>query len=179
VSPLQTIFENLSRAQREFLAAADEVPVEQWKQSPGEGKWSAGEVVAHVIMVERAVIQGADKLLQKPPKALPFYKRLHIPMALVESRMIRRKTPIPLDPRMMSQKEEMLASVREIRGRTLSFLEETRGRDLSKYHMAHSFLGMLNTYEWFQMIASHQLRHTKQMKEIAAALPKTVPTLQK
>ena len=147
--------------------------------SPGNGKWSAGELVAHLIIVERAVLKGADKLLQKPPKPLPFFKRLHIPMAVVESRLIRRKTPIPLDPSLVGQKEEMLAQLREVRGRTLAFMEETRGRDLTRYHMPHSFLGTLNACEWFQMIASHELRHTKQMKEIAASLRKSVTSLQK
>ena len=56
-------------------------------------------------------------------------------------------------------------------------VEETRGRDLSEYTMPHAFLGTLNTYGWLQMIASHEVRHTKQMKEIAAALPKSVANL--
>jgi len=38
--------------------------------------------------------------------------------------------------------------------------------------MPHPFLGTLNLCEWFQMIASHQIRHTKQMREIAAAYRK-------
>jgi hydroxymethylpyrimidine/phosphomethylpyrimidine kinase len=52
-------------------------------------------------------------------------------------------------------------------------------RDLSKYLMPHPFLGTLNAYEWFEMIASHELRHTKQMKEIATSLPKSKTRLQK
>jgi hypothetical protein len=44
---------------------------------------------------------------------------------------------------------------------------------------AHAFLGMLNVYEWFEMIASHELRHTKQIKELAAHLPKAVENTQK
>jgi hypothetical protein len=44
--------------------------------------------------------------------------------------------------------------------------------------MPHAFLGTLDAYEWFQMIASHELRHIKQMKEIAESLPKTVTSLQ-
>lgn len=176
---LQTITEKLVRAQRDFLSAADVVRAEQWKMNPGSRRWSAGELVGHLITVERAIIGGADKLLQNPPKSLPFLKRFHIPMILVESRLIRRQTPLPLDPQLVGEKEEMLAELREVRGRTLAFMEETKGRDLSKYHMPHPFLGTLNTYEWFQMIASHQFRHTKQMREIAAALPKTVTTLQK
>jgi hypothetical protein len=130
-------------------------------------------------MVERAILTGTDRLLQKPPKRRPFFKRLHIPMAVVEARLIPLKTPIPLDPALVGQKEEMLAQLREVRGRTLAFVEETRGRDLTKFHMPHPFLGTLNTYEWFQLIASHEVRHTKQMKEICAALQKSVASLQK
>jgi hypothetical protein len=33
---------------------------------------------------------------------------------------------------------------------------------------------MLNTYEWFEMIAAHQIRHAKQVLKIATALSKTV-----
>jgi hydroxymethylpyrimidine/phosphomethylpyrimidine kinase len=68
--------------------------------------------------------------------------------------------------------------LREVRERTLAFIKETVVRDLSKYHMPHAFLGTLNAYKWFQLIASHELRHTKQMKEIAESLPKSVTSLQ-
>ena len=179
VPSLKIIVENLNRAQNELMRAADAVPAEQWKTAPDEGRWSAGELVGHLITVERAILTRADKLLQKPPKSVPFYKRFHIPMAVVESRLIRRKTPIATDSQIVREKEEMLAELREVRERTLAFMEETSGRDLSKYSMPHAFLGTLNTYEWFQMIASHEIRHTKQMKEIAAALPKVVANLQK
>lgn len=177
--PLKTIVENLHRAQKELLSAADTVPADQWKTNPGEGRWSACELVGHLITVERAVIGRADKLLQKPPKSLPFYKRFHLPVAVAESRLIRTKSPISTDSQILREKEEMLADLREVRERTLAFMEETSGRDLSKYTMPHPFLGTLNAYEWFQMIASHEVRHTKQMREIAATLPKVVTNLQK
>jgi uncharacterized damage-inducible protein DinB len=176
---LKIILENLANAQKELLTAADAVPAEQWKTSPGEGRWSAGEVVGHLITVERAIIHGADELLQKPPKSRPFFKRFHVPMIVVEARMIRRKTPIPLDAQMIRGKEEMLAELREVRERTLAFIEETKERNLSKYHLPHPFLGTLNAYEWLQLIASHEIRHTKQMKEIAGDLLKVVANSQK
>jgi uncharacterized damage-inducible protein DinB len=179
VRSLKNIVENLDRAQSELLRAADAVPADQWKTSPGEGRWSAGELVGHLITIERAILRGVGKLLQKPPKSVPFYKRFHVPMAVVESRLIRRKTPISTDGQVVREKEAMLAELREVRGRTLAFIEETRGRDLSGYSMPHAFLGTLNVYEWFQMIASHEIRHTKQMREVAAVLPKIVAILQK
>jgi hypothetical protein len=179
VPSLQTIAENLTRAEKEFLSAAEAVPADQWKTCPSEGRWSAGELVCHLIMVERAIINNAGKLLQRPPKPRPLSKRFHLPMALVESRLIPRKTPIPLDPALVCEKHEMLVQLREVRERTLVFMEESAGKNLRKYHMPHPFLGTFNMYEWFQVIASHQIRHTNQMREIAAALPKTVTPLHK
>ena len=175
---LKSITENLARAEKKFLSAADAVPAEHWKTRPGEECWSAGEVVCHLIMVEQAIIKGADRLLQRPPKPRPFLKRFHIPMWAAESRVIRLKSPIPLDWGLIGEKEAMLGQLRRVRERTLAFLEETRGKDLNNYHMPHPFLGTLNAYEWFQLIASHEVRHSKQMQEIAVALLKSVTTLE-
>ena len=176
---LEIIIENLARAQSELLRAADSVPADQWKTRPANGRWSAGELVCHLSAIERAILGRADKLLQKPPKSVPFYKRFHVPMIIVERRVIRRKAPEALEPQAVGDKEEMLAELRGVRERTLAFIEETRGRDLSRYNMPHPFLGNLNAYDWLQFIASHEIRHMKQMKEIAGSLPKTVTTLHK
>ncbi len=176
---LEIIVENLARAQSELLRAADVVPAEQWKTRPADGRWSAGELIAHLSAIERAILGRADKLLQKPPKSVPFYKRFHVPMMIVEVRVIRRKAPEALEPQAVGEKEAMLAELRGVRERTLAFIEETRGRDLSRYNMPHPFLGNLNAYDWLQFVASHEIRHMKQMREIAASLPKTVTSLHK
>jgi uncharacterized damage-inducible protein DinB len=175
---LKTIVAKLDRAQQELLRAADEVPANQWKTQPGEGRWSAGEVVGHLITIERTILRNLDKVVQKPPKSVPFYKRFHVPLAVVESRLIRRKTPIATDDAMIRGKEEMLSELREVRKSTLEFIGKTVERDLSKYCMPHPFLGTLNTYAWLQLIASHEVRHTKQMQEIGYALPKVVAIFQ-
>lgn len=179
VRSLESIAVNLARAEKQFLAAADAIPADQWKTRPAEGRWSAGELVCHLIQVETAIIKNAGRVLQRPPQPRPIAKRFHFPMALVESRLIRRKTPIPLDPGLVFEKDGMLAQLREVRDRTRVFVEEAQAKNLRKYHMPHPFLGTFNLYQWFQVIASHQVRHSKQMREIAGALPKTVTTLHK
>jgi uncharacterized damage-inducible protein DinB len=179
VPSLETIIVNLDRAQSQLLSAADAVPREQWKTRPADGRWSAGELIAHLSATERTILSRAAKLLQKPPKSVPFYKRFHIPMMIVEARVIRRQAPTSVEPQLVCEKEVMLAELRGVREQTLAFIEETRGRDLRKYNMPHPFLGNLNAYDWLQFIASHEIRHMKQMREIATTLPKTVTTLQK
>ncbi len=171
---LEPILEKLEGAQAAFFRAADAIHTTQWNEKPRAEQWSAGELVAHLVMVERAVVGGADRISQKAPKHIPYVKRLHFPLWLVQSRIIRRKTPIPLDAGLIADKEEMMAELRAVRERTLAFLEETKDRDLSVYRWPHAFLGMLNLYEWFEMVAAHEKRHTKQMKEIAEHLPKAV-----
>ena len=119
-------------------------------------------------------MSGADRITQKAPKHIPFMKRGHLPLWLVEARILKRKSPLPLDPGLVGSKEDMLAELRAARERTLAFLEETKGRDLSPYYWPHPFLGMLNLYDWFEMIAAHQIRHAKQMREIRQRILKLV-----
>ncbi len=172
--PLDPILKKLTCAQTAFFRVADSIPAEQWKIKSKAEEWSAAELVAHLVMVERSIIGSADRVTQKIPKPIPFLRRFHFPMWLVESRIMRRKSPIPLDPSLLNTKEEMLGELRETRERSLAFLEETSKKDFDRYYWPHPFLGMLNGYEWFEMIASHEIRHTKQMREIAAGLPKAV-----
>ena len=167
VTRLDPILEKLAHAQTRFLSTADSVRADQWQTRPESGGWSAGELVAHLIMVERAVLGSADRVMQHAPRHVPLLRRFHLPLALVEARLIRRKTPIPLDPELVREKETMLAELRETRERTLAFVDETKGRNLSKYRWRHAFLGMLNMYEWLQMIACHEIRHEKQLQKIA------------
>ena len=171
---LQPILEKLSRAQHSLLLAADAVPANLWNTPPRSGAWSAAEVIAHVMTIERGVVGAAERILQKQPKHFPLMKRFRLPFVLAELRLVRMKTPIPVDPQLLREKEAMLAELREVRGHTLALMEKTRDRDLSAYRWRHPFLGSLNAYEWFSFLGSHQIRHEKQMREIAASLPKAI-----
>lgn len=166
------ILDKLASAEASLLRAADTIPSELWSTRPRQGCWSAAELIAHVTTIERVVVAAANRIFRKQPKQTPMLKRIHLPFALVERRVVRLKTPIPIDPQLLCAKEAMLAELREVRRHTLALIEETRDRDLSPYRWRHPFLGSLNAYEWFSLLGSHQIRHEKQMREIAASLPR-------
>jgi hypothetical protein len=174
MASLEPILEKLARAQHKLLRAADAVPADLWKIPPRPGAWSAAEIIAHVMIIERTVLGAADRIFTKTPRQTPLLKRFRLPFALAEVRLVRMKTPIPIDPELLREKEVMFAELREVRGRTLALIEETRNRDLRVYRWRHPFLGSLNAYQWFSFLASHQIRHEKQMREIAADLPKAI-----
>ena len=172
---LEPIVSALAAAEARFSRAADAIPARTWHERPLLGCWSAAELVAHLCDVEGGVRGYAARLIRKTPLPVPFHKRLHLPLALVRSRLIKRRVPAIVTPSTeLSDKETMLAGLRSVRERTLAFLEETRHRDLSAYGWRHPFLGRLDLYGWFQFIAAHEVRHSKQMWEIGQNLRKGV-----
>jgi len=176
---LEPILKSLAESQRTLLRNADAIPSELWRTAPAEGVWSAGELAVHLVMVEREVLGAADRITQKQPRKLPIWKKLRLPPTLVATRFVRVKSPLAVDWQLVKAKEEALGQVREMRERTLAFLDETKERDLSGYRWRHPMLGWLDTYEWFAFLAAHETRHAKQMKEISSKLPKSVESLQK
>jgi DinB superfamily len=176
---LESAIRKLERSQRSLLQAADRVASNDWNTTPDTVSWSAGHLTAHLCQVERSVLGYADRVIRKVPLPVPYLERFHVPFLVVEKRLIRRKSPIPIDAELLASKETMLAELRGVRERTLAFLGETEGRDLSVYYWRHPFLGKLNFYSWFLFVAAHQIRHTKQMVEIAKNLPKRVVPSQK
>jgi hypothetical protein len=169
---LDPILKKLAGAQNRLFRATDAIPANLWNTPPREGAWSAAEVIAHVIIIERTVIAAAARILKKEPKRTPLLKRFRLPIVFAERRFVRLKTPIPVDPQLLGEKELMLAQLQEVRVHTLALMEKNRSRDLRVYRWQHPFLGSLNAYQWFLLLGSHQIRHEKQIREIAACLPK-------
>ena len=170
MASLATIRERLALAQTLFFERADLIAAEHWEQRPGPQEWSAAELVGHLVVVERGILARANSITQKTPLPVSFRKRLHLPLWLVAARVVRRKSPVPQDPNLMGPKQAMLGALRDVRERTLVFLTDTEQRNLKVYCWRHPFLGMLDCYEWMEMIAAHEIRHTKQILAIGKKL---------
>lgn len=160
----------LERVRRDLLAVVDRVPAENWQKRPAEGGWSVAEVVAHLTMVETAVVSGATKWMQTQPKPVPLWKRWHIPPALGTLRLVKVKSPIPLDSRLVGEKEAMLERFRSVREQTLAFLGANKHRDLRRWRRPHPFMGSFNGKAWLKFVGYHELRHTKQIRQIMKRL---------
>lgn len=145
---LDPILEKLANAQHRLLCAADAIPADYWGTRPREDAWSAAEVIAHVITIERTVVAAVVRILKKEPKHTPLLKRFRLPIVFAERRFVRLKTPIPVDPQLLGEKELMLAQLQEVRVQTLAVMEKNRSRDLRVYRWQHPFLGSLNAYQW-------------------------------
>jgi len=160
------IVELLNRAHLDLLEACETFPASRWSKAPGKGRWSAGEVVAHLTMVEASVLTGTRELLSRKPGRHSVLEKLHIPVALTTWRLIKRKAPVPVDSSLVKAREEALDGYSAARTRTLKLLAQHSSRDLAHYRRNHPFLGSLNLYDWMRVLAYHEIRHTKQIREI-------------
>ena len=168
---LAPIIDILQVTRDRFVAIANQVPADLWRESPGADTWSPAEVVAHVTMTEQFVIARSKKALQEPLKPVPLLRRFHRPLSLVTWRGRKVKSPIPLDSSLIAERPDALSRLAAAREGTLAFIESTRGRDLSAYRFPHPFLGSLNIYDWVRTIAYHELRHAKQIREVVETFP--------
>jgi hypothetical protein len=166
MAEITPILQKLKNARVALLETAQAVPCDRWREAARPGAWSAGEVIAHLTMVEGRVMQGAEKIASMPAVVVPVWQRFHLPVQLAAWRGFRVKSPVPLDPTLLDEKEAMLERLTGLRKLTLHFLENNRDRDLHPYRFKHPFFGSLDLYDWMRMIAHHELRHTKQIHEI-------------
>jgi hypothetical protein len=166
---LGPLIDRLRRSREKFEAAARRIPGPHWRTPPHEAAWSAAEIVAHVTMVETLMTGAAAKITRKPALVVPLLKRFHVPVALVAWRGKRVESPIPLDTLLLDDREVMLSRLAEQRARTLSVLQAGGGANLRGYRLQHPLLGSLHYYDWFRTLAAHDVRHAKQLNEIAKA----------
>jgi len=163
---------HIERCRAELEAVARSVPEGLWQKQPAVGGWSAAEVVAHVTMVEQAITEGARKLISVEPRRFSLRDRLHPPLRLAAWRGVKRESPIPLNRALIDTRETMLANLAECRARTLALVEENLNRDLHQWRWKHPFFGALSYYQWFHVMGYHDLRHSKQIREIVDSFRK-------
>ncbi len=166
------IVELLNRAHLGFVEVSEQIPPSRWKKNPAKGGWSAGEVVVHLTMVETTVLGFLREELSKRPRPHSLLERIHVPVTLVSRRLVKRKSPIPLDSSLIKARQEALEAYSAARNRTLKFIAEHSSRNLAAFRRKHPFLGSLNLYDWLRMLAYHEIRHTKQIREIGKSFEK-------
>src|SRR5260370_10538601 len=106
---LQPILEKVGNAQHSLLLAADAIPTNLWNTPPRSGAWSAAEVIAHIMTIERGVTGAAERIFQKQPKHFPFVRRFRLPFFVAEMRLVGMKAPILADPQLLREKGTMIS----------------------------------------------------------------------
>jgi uncharacterized damage-inducible protein DinB len=165
----QLAVDHLAASEERLLGLVDGLTAEQWTFRPGEGRWSIGECLEHVMRVENRILGLIGKKLEGPPEPRKQDAEKDAVIAgMVPDRTSRREAPEPVRPiGQFADTRELLAEFRKTRARTARFVADTEA-DLRNYSLPHPAFGDLDCYQWLLVLGLHGERHARQIEEIKA-----------
>jgi hypothetical protein len=175
-SHLTEVLSRLDDARTTLRRALDEVPPDLQRQRPEPERWSAAEVLEHLTLVERLFsgrIVKAIETARATGLAAEAHPRAPLPDAVAQrmsDRVNKRQSPDPAKPTGTLDVATGWAALESAHATLRAALAGCDGLALSQVTLDHPFFGTMTVYQWVELIAAHEGRHTEQIKEIAAAL---------
>src|SRR5215470_11986554 len=150
----EQLVEALREAHRQFLAATAAVPDAAFRTVPGEGEWSAADVLAHVRSIaafdERSIC-GVLERGEQPANA--------------DDALEQAPTH--------ATREQLLADIEALRERLMAVVSRADPQAHLDIIWGHNEFGNMNWREWLLFARVHMLDHARQLQAIAAVLAAT------
>jgi uncharacterized damage-inducible protein DinB len=141
----------LREAHQQLLAASAAIPDDHFHTTPGEGEWSAADVLAHVRRIatfEGRTIGSVIVYGEQPPNVDDTLE--HSPKEITRERILAD---------IAARREQLIAVV--LQADPQAHLDILWG---------HNEFGQMNWREWLLFARVHTLDHARQLQAIAAAL---------
>jgi hypothetical protein len=139
---------------------------------PAENEWSVAEVVEHLCLVEGAVMNYLESKLDQPPVKVGFLAKLK-PMRIVSLRFKRLQAPERVRPSSnLPPMIELLEKYDRLREKTKRICNEAGHERLGQIRFKHPYFGDMDGAAAVSMVAFHEQRHLKQIREILKKLSK-------
>ncbi|MBO3269297.1 DinB family protein [Hymenobacter defluvii] len=165
--------EQLERATERLIQSAEALG-ERAHQSPGPGKWSAAQVVQHLLISETGINQYLEKKVLEAEglqhAGLGHFLRSRVLRVLLRVPFLRFKAPTYLASKMpvsappLPELRQQWASVRR---RLEQLLNEYPEHLMRRAIFRHPRSGMLTIAQTLDFMVDHVLHHQKQLERIA------------
>ena len=154
------------------------IPSEKHNVRPSDDRWSVAEVVEHLGLVETRIVKLISEKLDAARQAGLSAETEATPVApmLDVAGIVSRSNPLiasePSQPRAGLTTEDGLKVLTERRAVLRQAVTAADGLALGSVEAPHPRIGTLNLYQWLLFLAGHEARHTDQIREVAATLPR-------
>lgn len=171
---LSEVLSRLDNARAALRGAIDAVPPAMQRQRPAADRWSAAEVIEHLTLVEKIFGGRIVNAVTAARTGLSAESQPRAPLPdAVEQRMgdrvNKRQAPEPAQPTGTVDIATGWATLEDNHSQLRAVLAGCDGLALSQVTLDHPFFGTMNVYQWVELMAAHEGRHTEQIREIAAA----------
>ena len=156
--------------------AVERVPAELRNQQPGADRWSVAQVLQHLLIIEKRVGLGMTKWVNDANRgglgaeAETSSVMNSLPLELIKDRSQRRNAPDEVRPPGDLDAESAWTALEQSRETLRAAFLSGDGLAMSQVIQPHPILGPINLYQWMLFVASHEMRHTAQIVEIAEQL---------
>ena len=170
-------FEQLERATEHLIASAEALGADQTK-APAPGKWSAVQVVHHLLFIEGNIVQYVQKKI-KAEELLPkisLFTRLRVQFVRLMLRLPGLKFKAPRGVATLTDSGEVptLPEMRKTweasRRQLERLLNEFPSRQLNRAVFPHPRSGRITIYQVMEHLVDHLLHHQQQLNRITKAL---------
>jgi hypothetical protein len=154
-----------------FLRFARPLSVTQLAYKTAPDRWSVGENLEHVILVEgrgRGFIETALAQAPQTGRASGYPGNDEGLIAMVRDRSHPRRGPEAVQPRGEWSREELFAKFEATRKETCDLLASTTA-DLHAHFSQHPIFGDVDCYQWLLILSAHCDRHCAQAEEVAGS----------
>lgn len=163
----------LDQSEKQFAELIADVNAEQWRWSPGPGKWSIGDCAEHIVLAEGLLFASVQKAIASPANpdwAEQTKGKTEFLERIMPNRTGKAVAPESIVPSSKWTKEETIARFKEARARTRKFTETTQIA-LAEHTLEHPFpvFKTLNAYQWLIYIPLHHIRHNGQLGDVKKA----------
>lgn len=137
---------------------------------PAENEWSIAEVIDHLCLVEGAVMKGIKLKLAQPPVKVSFLRKF-FPMRIVSLRMKRLQAPKYVQPANdLPPIDKLLEKFDAQRANTKEICIKEGPERLGQVCLKHPYFGDMDGAAAVSMVAFHEQRHLKQIRDIIKKL---------
>jgi hypothetical protein len=173
----EELLQHLDTNRRILRAAVDSVPAALRETPPAPDRWSVANVLEHLSRVEAGLTRLLAKRLGDARDAGLLAPETRTSPALVSvdhQTLLDRTRRITASERVLPvdgmDAATAFAALEKTRPALRDLLASYDGMNLSAVSFPHPVLGVIDGYEWFAFIGSHEARHADQIREIGEAL---------
>ena len=154
----------------------DTVPVHLRETRPIPSQWSVAEVLEHLTRVEEQITRVLTAKLSEARTAgqlQPQSDTSPIAGSLNHDAILDRRRTVTAGERVQPRGEmnwsAALTALDATRVTLRELVTSMDGLALETFTLPHPALGVINGYQWFLFIGSHEARHAAQIREVATA----------
>jgi uncharacterized damage-inducible protein DinB len=172
---LQHLFEKIESQRRRVLDLLKNLPTEQLNQKPSPEKWSASEVLSHLISAERLSIGYIKKKIQGVEKISDtgLVEEAKMTLLKVSQRISGLKFKAPKyvveNTSFYSDLPSLEKEWQQTRNELKQILETISERHLNRKIYKHAVVGYLNIQHAIIFFGEHVTHHTPQLKKLIPA----------